>query len=61
MKTSAIFGAALFATSALAVIPARANAQDKSKHPHQHVLAAFSTRRVMILPPHYLSMGDSLN
>lgn len=61
VKTSAIFGAVLFATTALAVLPARANAQDKSKHPHQHVLAAFSTRRLMILPTHYLRMGDSLN
>lgn len=61
MKISAVFGAALFATSALTALPARADAQDKSKQPHQHVLAAFSTRRLMILPVHYLRMGDSLN
>lgn len=61
MKISAVFGAALLATSALAALPARADAQDKSKQPHQHVLAAFSTRRLMILPVHYLRMGDSLN
>lgn len=61
VKISAVFGAALFATSALTALPARADAQDKSKQPHQHVLAAFSTRRLMILPVHYLRMGDSLN
>ncbi len=61
MKISAVFGAALLATSALTALPARADAQNKSKQPHQHVLAAFSTRRLMILPVHYLRMGDSLN
>lgn len=61
VKISAALGAALFATSALTALPARADAQDKPKPPHQHVLAAFSTRRLMILPTHYLRMGDSLN
>lgn len=61
MKISAVFGTALLATSALSALPARADAQGKSKQPHQHVLAAFSTRRLMILPVHYLRMGDSLN
>jgi hypothetical protein len=60
VKISAAFGAALFATSALAALPARADAQDRPKPAHQHVLAAFSTRRLMILPTHYLRMGDSL-
>ncbi len=61
VKISAAVGAALFAMTALATVPSRADAQDKSKTPHQHVLAAFSTRRLMILPTHYLRMGDSLN
>jgi hypothetical protein len=64
VKISAAVGAALFATSALAALPARAHAQEKQDKPkpaHQHVLAAFSTRRLMILPTHYLRMGDSLN
>src|ERR1700712_323672 len=60
VKISAAIGAALFATSALAAHPARADAQERSKTSHQHVLAAFSTRRLMILPTHYLRMGDSL-
>ncbi|MEP7066708.1 MAG: hypothetical protein ABI889_11785 [Gemmatimonadota bacterium] len=60
MKISAAIGAALFATSALAAHPARADAQERSTTTHQHVLAAFSTRRLMILPTHYLRMGDSL-
>jgi hypothetical protein len=60
VKISAAIGAALLATSALAAHPARADAQEHSKRPHQHVLAAFSTRRLMILPTHYLRMGDSL-
>jgi hypothetical protein len=60
VKISAAVGAALLATSALAAHPARADAQERSKVPHQHVLAAFSTRRLMILPTHYLRMGDSL-
>jgi hypothetical protein len=60
VKISAAVGAALFATSALAALPARADAQDRPKPAHQHVLAAFSTRRLMILPTHYLRMGDSL-
>jgi hypothetical protein len=60
VKISAAIGAALFATSALAAHPARADAQDHPKPPHQHVLAAFSTRRLMVLPTHYLRMGDSL-
>jgi len=59
VKLSAIVGAALFATSALAALPARADAQNKSKS--TNVLAAFATRRLMILPTHYLRMGDSLN
>ena len=57
MKISAAIGAALFASSAFAALPARARAQDKPKPAHQHVLAAFSTRRLMILPTHYLRMG----
>jgi hypothetical protein len=61
VKISAALGAALFATSALAAFPASAQSHDKPKPAHQHVLAAFSTRRLMILPTHYLRMGDSLN
>jgi hypothetical protein len=60
VKISAAIGAALFATFALAAHPARVDAQEQSKTPHQHVLAAFATRRLMILPTHYLRMGDSL-
>jgi hypothetical protein len=59
VKISAAIGAALLATSALAAHPARADAQDR-RPAHPHVLAAFSTRRLMILPTHYLRMGDSL-
>ncbi|MBK5189274.1 MAG: hypothetical protein JJD97_13600, partial [Gemmatimonadaceae bacterium] len=60
MKISAALGAALLATSALSAVPARADAQSHPSPAHQHVLAAFSTRRLMILPTHYLRMGDSL-
>jgi hypothetical protein len=60
VKLSAPIGAALVAMSALAAHPARADAQERSSTPHAHVLAAFSTRRLMILPTHYLRMGDSL-
>jgi hypothetical protein len=55
VKISAVLGAALRASSALAASPARAAAQA-----HQHVLAAFATRRLIILPTHYLRMDDSL-
>jgi hypothetical protein len=55
VKISAAIGAALFATSALTATPATAAAQS-----HAHVLAAFATRRMLILPTHYLRMGDSL-
>lgn len=55
VKISAVLGAALFASSALPAIPARADAQS-----HAHVLAAFATRRMLILPTHYLRMDDSL-
>src|SRR6476661_5558327 len=64
VKIPALLGAALLASSTLTALPARADAQDAAKSPkpaHQHVLAAFSTRRLMILPTHYLRMGDSLN
>ena len=60
MKISAAIGAALFAMFAHAAHPAIAKAQERSTVPHQHVLAAFSTRRLMVLPTHYLRMGDSL-
>lgn len=55
VKISAALGAALLATSALAAIPARADAQS-----HAHVLAAFASRRMLVLPTHYLRMNDSL-
>lgn len=55
VKISTAFAAAFFASSALAGSPARAEAQS-----HQHVLAAFATRRLIILPTHYLRMDDSL-
>jgi hypothetical protein len=55
VKISAVLGAALLASSALTATPARAVAQS-----HAHVLAAFATRRLLILPTHYLRMGDSL-
>lgn len=61
VKIPAVPGAALLALSALIALPARADAQNKPKPAHEHVLAAFSTRRLMILPTHYLRMGDSLN
>mgnify|MGYP001546717633 CR=1 FL=1 len=55
VKISAVLGAALLASTALSVTPASAAAQS-----HAHVLAAFATRRMLILPTHYLRMGDSL-
>lgn len=55
MKISTAVGAALLASSALAALPARADAQA-----HAHVLAAFATRRLIVLPTHYLKMNDSL-
>lgn len=55
VKTSAILAAAFLAASTLAPSPVRAQAPA-----HQHVLAAFATRRLIILPTHYLRMNDSL-
>lgn len=60
VKIPAALGVALLAMSAHAAHPASAEAQERSTVPHQHVLAAFSSRRLMILPTHYLRMGDSL-
>ena len=59
MKIPAKLAASLVAASAAAsmLVPAAARAQ---AHARQHVLAAFATRRLIILPTHYLRMNDSL-
>ena len=60
VKISAALTATMLASSVLA--PSRARAQGKSPPPaHQHVLAAFATRRLIVLPTHYLRLNDSLN
>ena len=61
MKISAAIGAALFATSALAALPARAHAQDKPKPRARARARGVLDAPLVILPTHYLRMGDSLN
>ena len=57
VKIPAILATLAVAASTLATTPARAQAPAAA---HQHVLAAFATRRLIILPTHYLRMDDSL-
>lgn len=59
VKIVAALAATMLAGPVLAPISARA--QGKAPPAHQHVLAAFATRRLIILPTHYLRMNDSLN